>query len=334
MTKVNLKKENLSRKFLGSISISPVYLEKKKITLNLNFLKKITGTQNIKISEYLKNKILKNKLSFYFLKKNSQNKFNINLLKIILSNKLLVSGYKRKSSWNLGWSENLKKYNKNDISTLYPGYFRRKNYFYRYKGKVIYSKSKNFEILFSEFIHALVITKYSKKIDNFYEFGAGSGKIISSLMLNINAKINYYASDWADSAVKLLGKIRIKNQKIYNFKFNFFKPNKFKIKNKSLVYTGGALEQTGLNYKKFINYLINQKPNIVINFEPFDDIYNNDSLNDYVLKIYAKKRNYLSGYIAYLKQLEKGNKIKILEIKRIFGGPYHEGYSFICWKVL
>lgn len=334
MKKVNLKKETLSRKYLGSINIKPIYLEKKKINLDISFLKRITSTKNLKISHYLKNKIIKKKLSFFFLKKKSENKFNINLLKIILSNKLSVSGKKRKNSWNSGWSENLKIYNENDISTLYPRYFRKKNFFYRFKGRVVYSKCQDFEVFFSEFIHALVISKYIRNIENLYEFGAGSGKIVSSLMLNLNVKANFYASDWAESAVKLLGKIKINNQKINNFKFNFFNPSKYKIKKKSLVYTGGALEQTGTNYKKFINYLIKQKPRLVINFEPFDDIYNNENLNDYVLKIYAKKRNYLSNYIFYLKKLEKLKKIKILEIKRIFGGPYHEGYSFICWKVL
>jgi hypothetical protein len=101
-----------------------------------------------------------------------------------------------------------------------------------------------------------------------------------------------------------------------------------------MLITNGALEQTGINYKKFIFYLLKQKPYIVINFEPMDDIYNNNNINDFVLKLYAKNRNYLQGYVNFLKILESKNKIKILKITRLFGGPCHEGNSFIVWKPL
>jgi hypothetical protein len=334
MSKLKLKKEKISRKYLSSIYIKPVLLKKKIINVDLNFLRKITATNSIEISNLLKYKIKKSSLNFSFLKEESENKFNIKLLKIILSKKLSISSQKKKSTWNKGWSENLRKFKEKDISTLYPGYFRKKNYFFRYKGRVIYSKCEKFEILFSEFIHAMIIKKYIKNINNLYEFGAGSGKIISSLMINLEEKISYYASDWVENAVKLLGKIKINNKTINNFKFDFFNPSKVRIKKNSIVFTGGALEQTGSNYEKFVDYLIKQKPEFVINFEPFDDIYTNENLNDLVLKLYAKKRNYLSGYIHYLKKLENLKKIKIIEIKRIFGGPYHEGYSFLCWKIL
>lgn len=325
--------EEISRKQLKAINLKKNILD-EKIKIDLKFIKKFLNIKNIKINPNLKKKLIKYNLKFRYLNKVSESNFNLNLIKISLSKKLTKSGLKKKTIWEQGWFENLKEFNPKNIKTIYPKYFRKQNYFYRLKGKVIYSKKKYFEILFSELIYSIVISHYLKKIKNIYEFGAGSGRIISSLMSNFNENLNYYASDWSTNANKILKKINIKNKKINNFSFNFFKPNKKKILNNSLVFTGGALEQTGKNYKKFVKYLLRNKPKIIINFEPMNDLYNQDNLNDFALRLYATKRNYLSNYIIFLKRIEKEKKIKIIHTRRLFGGPYHEGYSFIVWKIL
>jgi|LakMenEpi03Aug12_release.lakeMendotaPanAssembly.Ray.scaffolds.fasta_scaffold41727_1 hypothetical protein len=333
-----LNKEKISRNHLNKLTLQKVKLY-KKVNINVSFLKKILNEKNLKIDNQIIDKIKKYNLSFHYLQKNYENKFNIKLFKIILSNQLSVSGIhkskNKKSAWEKGWSENLKNFNENDISTLYPAYFRKKNNYFRFNGKVIFSRKKNFENYFAELIHSIVVKKYLRKIKNIYEFGAGSGKVISSLMLNIKDNIEFFASDWTNNSINILKRITINKKKINPFKFNFFFPNnKKKIIKQSMLITNGALEQTGINYKKFIFYLLKQKPYIVINFEPMDDIYNNNNINDFVLKLYAKNRNYLQGYVNFLKILESKNKIKILKITRLFGGPCHEGNSFIVWKPL
>ena len=76
----------------------------------------------------------------------------------------------------------------------------------------------------------------------------------------------------------------MKKKTINSFIFDFFNPNeKIKIKKRSLIITNGAFEQTGIHYKKFVKYIIDNKANIVINFELLIELQNNN-LDDYVLK--------------------------------------------------
>jgi hypothetical protein len=50
--------------------------------------------------------------------------------------------------------------------------------------------------------------------------------------------------------------------------------------------------------------------------------------------MYAEKRNYLQGYLSYLEQLEKEEKIEIILKKRLYGGSlYLEGYPVVIWKI-
>jgi hypothetical protein len=324
--------EFLSRKELKKSFIKNLLLKKKVYFVNADLLQKITGINKRDFTKETHNKINNYKLSFKFLSESAEYEYNFHLFKIIQSNKLSKSGTHRKSFWNLGWKENLLRMRKNNIVSLYPKYFRNRNYFYRFNGNIIFSKNKYFEARFAELIHLIVVKKYLKGLKNIYEFGAGSGKVISTLIENIDKPINYFASDWANSSIKILRNIIIKSKSIKTFKFNFFAPNNQKINNKSMVITNGALEQTGKNFKKFVQYLINQKTQIIVNFEPLREVYTNNSFNDFVLKFYLHKRNYLDGYIEYLKSLEKKKLLKIISIKRTFGGPNVEGNAFVVWK--
>ena len=57
------------------------------------------------------------------------------------------------------------------------------------------------------------------------------------------------------------------------------------------------------------------------------------NLVDYLSILYFKKRNYLSGFLLKLRELEEAGKIKIHMAKRTFiGSLYIEGYSVIAWS--
>jgi hypothetical protein len=95
-----------------------------------------------------------------------------------------------------------------------------------------------------------------------------------------------------------------------------------------------ALEQIGENFKDFVNFLLEKKPEICIHFEPIDELLDENKLIDSLSIKYFRKRNYLNGFLPYLEQLEKENKIEILNKQRIFSGSYFiEGHSLIVWKV-
>ena len=60
--------------------------------------------------------------------------------------------------------------------------------------------------------------------------------------------------------------------KRYQLIFDIKKPNfKYEIKDKSLIFTLGVIEQVKDDYKNFINFILKKKPNLVINMEPYKE---------------------------------------------------------------
>ena len=95
----------------------------------------------------------------------------------------------------------------------------------------------------------------------------------------------------------------------------------------------GLLEQVGHDYKAFISYLLKNKPAICINIEPIAEVLDANKLIDNLAIKYFRKRNYLNGYLDYLKKLEKQNKITITEIKRTYiGSMFAECYFGDCME--
>lgn len=95
------------------------------------------------------------------------------------------------------------------------------------------------------------------------------------------------------------------------------------------------MEQIGVNFKKYVNFLIKNKPKLVINIEPINELMDKTLILDYLSVKYSQKRNYLEGYYSYLKTLEKKKSIKIIEVKKShFGSLYINGYSIIVWKFI
>ena len=324
-------KENRSK--ISHILDYKKILPLKKYYVSSRFVSKILGNKYV-INQSSRKLLAKHKLSFSAISNEDQLKINLDILKKLKKNSFTKSGRKKKIIWDKGWNENFVLYKK-DLKKLLPKYYRKTNRFFRIKGKIIYSQNYKFDAEFQEVIHLIVISSYLKNIKNIYEFGAGSGNVIARLMKNLNANFEFYASDWSEVSVNILKKIKIKKKKIKTFLFNFFNPNQnISIEKKSLIITNGALEQTGTKYEKFVKYLINNKPKIVINFEPLVELYDNNNFNDHVLRLYAKKRNYLSNYIEYLKKLEQIKLLKIIDLKRVGGGAMQETFSFVVWRPL
>jgi hypothetical protein len=144
-----------------------------------------------------------------------------------------------------------------------------------------------------------------------------------------------YGSDFVKTAVDLLKLIAKRNKiNLKAFQFDMSKPNKkIQILKNSGVYTSGSLEQLSGNIYRFINYILSQKPNIIIHVEPAADFYKKYELVDYLGNFFQSKRKYTNNLLYYLKKLEKKKKIKIIKLcKSPFGSLMMEGYNLIVWK--
>jgi hypothetical protein len=280
--------------------------------------------------------LLKKKIFFQYIKGRERDSVIIKIIERILSDKQIIGSRGRKKKWHDGWNEALKIFsNKNNSHSLIPKFYSaRENIFFRLGGELIKVKDKMFEVKMLKIYRTWYFKKYFSKVDNIYEFGAGTG--INLLLLSkIFPKKNLYGSDFVSSAVNLLKLIAIKTKiNLTAFKFDMSLPNlRYKIIKNSAIYTSGSLEQLSGNISKFINYILLSKPSIVIHDEPEKYFYNINNLVDYLGNLFQSKRKYTDNLLSLLKEHEKNKKIKIIKIsKSPFGSLMIEGYNLIVWK--
>lgn len=265
-------------------------------------------------------------MKYRYLNKKEEERAIIQMLEIILDKSIPFSGAHRKEQWEKGWAENL------ESGNGVPKYFG-KYPAHRLNGRLI-KADKNWEI---EQLHHLVweqCKKYFGANDNIYEFGCGTGHnlwVIKEYMRIANPSAIIYGLDWTKSGTSM-----VEAQGFQSHVFDFFKPDySYRIAKNSVVLTVAALEQTGENYKKFVQYLLKNRPTRVVHIEPIPELLDSTKLLDYLSIQYMSKRKYLKGYLTYLEELEKKGKIKILEARRSGIGSFLiDGYSIICWKPL
>lgn len=254
------------------------------------------------------------------LTKQEENEVIIKIIDTLLDPWIVRAGEHRKNQWEKGWSQNLKE---GSVEPRYFGKYRVN----RLNGKFVMALSKNYErdMLYS--IIDSVAKKYLSNSKDIYEFGCGTGHNLLRIK-KTNKKANLCGLDWAKSSQKILKKLGIQG---YNF--DFFHPSDLKLADNSAVVTVAALEQVGTRYKKFVKYLLKNKPSIVIHIEPIEELLDPNNLLDNLSIKYFHKRHYLNGYLTYLRKLEKCGKIKALEARKTgIGSLFIEGYSIVVFK--
>lgn len=157
------------------------------------------------------------------------------------------------------------------------------------------------------------------------------------MLRKINKKSLLLGLDWSQYSQKILNKFN--NDNVFGYKFDYFNPyfdKKIKFEqNEWSCYTVASLEQVGKKYINFINFLKKNKPSIIVNIEPINELLNLKNINDNLSIRYAKKRGYLNGYYNYLLKLQKKKIIKILKVRKsYFGSKYINGYSLVVWKFI
>lgn len=260
-------------------------------------------------------------MKYRILDKKEKERAIIRMIDILLDPTIPYAGSHRKQQWENGWAENLKEL---DIT---PRYFGKYN-INRLRGKLIQTYEKNFELKKLYSILDVLAKQYLNNVKDIYEFGCGTGHNLLRVRSIVNTEATLHGLDWATSSQKIL-----KTLSIDAHNFDFFNPSDLKLVKNSGVYTVAALEQTGTDYKKFVKYLLKNKPSVVIHIEPIPELLDPTNLLDYLSIKYMEKRKYLSGYLVYLKELEREGKIKIIEARRSgIGSLFIDGYSIIVWK--
>ena len=259
----------------------------------------------------------------------------LEVLRKIKHDTQVIAAPERKGVWECGWAENLEMFKQSgfDPRSLVPK-FLRENQPIRFNGDYILPANARFEYDYMTVFRLWLFPKYFARTDCVYEFGCGTG--LNLVMLaNLWPARTYYGLDFVPSAVDLVNSIgRHTPWDIRGRLFDMMQPDAdFQLEKNAGVLTFGALEQLASRYEAFIQYLLRQKPAVVIHVEPTIELYDENVLFDHLAIEFHRKRGYSERLLPYLQNLEKRGALEMLKIKRLnFGSLFMEGYTCMVWK--
>jgi hypothetical protein len=259
----------------------------------------------------------------------------LEILRKLDQDKLARTGPERRQIWEMAWSERSEafKASSHSLSHLTPNYFD-ENPVLRFRGNYVRPKVADFQNIFSKLFREALFRKYFSDQQEILEFGCGSGyNLVQLAGLFPTAKLT--GLDWAQAAVDLVAEIgQVHKLNITSRLFDFNHPDQSTpITSNSAILTMCALEQVGEGYGPFLEFLLRTKPRLCLHMEPLAELYSPDCLVDYLGDRYHRQRNYLSGFVTALAELEKSGRIEILAKVRVpFGNQFHDGYSYLVWR--
>jgi hypothetical protein len=290
-----------------------------------------------KLSAYVCSKIKEYDFRYRHLIESEKQECLARFEEVLRSGNLARAGQERQTQWEKGWNENLEQLQRaGDLGSIVPRYFDKYDVV-RWRQEWIRPTSDAFEYRMLAIIQDWLFDQYLRDKDFIYEFGCGTGHNLFRIR-QINPEATLFGLDWASSSQKILEKLRHDHidDKIYGRHFNYFEPDRtFHLQRRSAIVTVASLEQIGSQFGAFLSYLLEQKPSMCIHIEPISELLDPSNLLDRLSIEYFKKRNYLSGYLSALRELEAKKKIKILRAQRTYIGSFFiEGYSVIVWQPL
>lgn len=278
--------------------------------------------------------IVETDFSYRILTGASRERMLLDVLRVVDGGSLTVSGPHRRGVWETGWQENLTQFDatEHDPSVLVPKFVRR-GVVKRLDGQFIVPSNPDFESVFVRVQREALCRHYFRSARRVFEFGCGTGLNLLA-MAGIDASKRYVGLDWADSAVSIVTRLgETQALPIEGRWFDMFAPDpSIDLSPNDAVFTTGALEQLGDRFEAFLQFLLDKQPMVCVHCETFDELYDRDTLADYAAVRYGLARRYLRGFLARLRALEQEGRVEVLQVRRTFGGQFHEGYSFAAWR--
>ena len=256
------------------------------------------------------------------------------VIRRILEEELPVSGEARREAWEKGWGENLRRFVESggEPEQLVPGYIR-PGQLLRFAGEYIAPCQPDFLWNFYTVYRRFVFEEYLAEAGQIFEFGCGPCTNLL-MMAELFPGKRIVGADWSHASVALAERVAVVHGlRIEGRLFDMFRPDYRLDIGGGAVITLNALEQLGEKHEAFLSYLLSKGPAVVVNSEPFAELYDEGNLLDSLALRYHRKRGYLEVYLTRLRELEAEGKIEILGTKRVSAGSlFHEGYSLVVWR--
>ncbi len=287
------------------------------------------------IGERVRQKIDSYGLTYREIDEDSRDRALVEILRTLLDNGLVKAGQERHGQWELGWEENLRALEVTKrVEAVVPRYFGKRD-LVRLNRRLVKAMSEDFEYRVFTVVMDWLFDKYMADSKSVYEFGCGTGYNLLRLR-EYNRGGDLWGLDWTAASRKIIEALAslTEDPKLFARSFDYFNPDpEFHLKEGAVVYTAASLEQVGERFVPFLDYLLEEKPSLVVNVEPIEELLDPGNLMDYLSLLYFRKRNYLSGYLTYLRKLEREGKIEILACRRSNTGSFFiEGHSVLVWR--
>jgi SAM-dependent methyltransferase len=310
-------------------------MSRKIKTLDSGSFAKLLGATKKEVTDTCGDILSSKDFRYTILDKEEKDNTLLTVIKAI-DTPLSVSGKGRKEDWEKGWSENLEAFMKSnyDLSSLVPKYMHKSNT-RRLFSEYIKPLSDDFEVNFYSAYRHFLFRKYLSGYQHIYEFGCGTGYNLV-IMAQLFPDKDLTGLDWAASSVKLVNRLAEKfGYRMRGRSFDYFNPDDLlDIPDHAAFITLNSLEQTGGDHDKFIRFILKKRPALCVNSEPIAELYDQNNLLDCLAVKYHHKRNYLHNYLSTLRKYEDKGLIEILKTQRVQSGNlFHDGYSYVVWKV-
>lgn len=263
-----------------------------------------------------------------------RDEYLLDVLRVLWGKDLQKAGPHRLPEWERGWSENLAAIqDQGGDAAIIPRYHGKHN-LARWSQEIVSPAVPGLDYRLHRVIVDWAISEYLSDVDAIYEFGCGPAYHLLSAR-KFNAKARLVGLDWASASQAIIREIVAKGieSDIEGRSFDFLAPDEsLDLSPRGGVLTVAALEQVGEQHDRFVDYLLAKRPSICVHLEPIDELLDQENLLDYLSLMYCRKRSYLSGFLARLRQLETDGLLQIIEAKRTYNGSYFiEGHSLVVW---
>ncbi len=238
-----------------------------------------------------------------------------------------------REAWTKGWTENLAEVRRKGPGpeTCRPRYFRGSSYL-RLRNDLIVTPNQQLEHNLLTATRQYLFSRYLPEVETICELGSGSGQNLWLLSEMFPGK-RIIGLDWVDPCVGIAQEIARTGRDVSGRLFDMTAPEAgFRLPENSAIVSIHALEQIGNQHEMLLNWIVSQRPAIVVQHEPVAEFYDPANLYDNLALWYSRKRHYLEGYYSALRQLETQCIVRILSAFRPqVGGVFHEA-SILVWK--
>lgn len=241
------------------------------------------------------------------------------------------------AAWERGWGENLALVERAGVSeeNLTPRYNRPKRYM-RYDGGLVVSDNPHLEHDLFKRLRAVVFHHYLRPYPRIVEIGCGSCQNVLALARAFPDK-HIAGFDWTAASVAIVGRVaEALGRPVEGRRFDLMAPPAdLRLEMGTAVLTVHALEQIGARFQPFLDFIMRERPALVVHVEPVLELYDHDDLLDYLAWSYSTRRDYLCGYLTTLQALCEAGRAEIVDLRRTrLGGEIHEGNTVIAWRPL